>query len=104
MNVETFLDETAVAEFIEGVRGEVLRPDEAGYDDAREIWNAMIDRHPALIARCAGVADVIAAECIPSGSESEYINYQPTFWTSSQKESPSGRRSLLEWGKGTKMI
>ena len=59
--IQTFIDETAVAEFIEGVRGEVLRPDEAGYDNAREIWNTMIDRHPTLIARCAGVADVIAA-------------------------------------------
>lgn len=61
MNTETFLDDTAVAEFVESVRGEVLRPDEAGYEDAREVWNATIDKHPALIARCAGVADVIAA-------------------------------------------
>ena len=39
----------------------MLRPDEAGYDNAREIWNTMIDRHPTLIARYAGVADVITA-------------------------------------------
>jgi hypothetical protein len=36
-----------------------LRDGDAGYHEARTIWNGMIDRHPALIARCAGVADVI---------------------------------------------
>ena len=42
-------------------RGQILRPGEQGYDEARKIHNAMIDRHPAIIARCAGVADVIAS-------------------------------------------
>lgn len=41
------------------IRGQVLLPGETGYDAARTIWNAMIDRKPALIVRCAGVADVI---------------------------------------------
>ena len=41
--------------------GELLRPGDPGYDDARKVWNGMIDKRPALIARCAGVADVIAA-------------------------------------------
>ena len=43
------------------VRGAVLLPSEQGYDAARSIWNAMIDRRPALIVRCAGAADVCAA-------------------------------------------
>ncbi len=40
---------------------EVLRPGEPGYDDARRVWNAMVDRRPALIARCRETADVVAA-------------------------------------------
>ncbi|MGH8931395.1 MAG: FAD-binding oxidoreductase [Egibacteraceae bacterium] len=42
-------------------RGALLRPGEEGYDEARRIWNGMIDRRPALIARCAGADDVVAA-------------------------------------------
>jgi len=43
------------------VRGEVVRPGDPGYDTARGVYNAMIDRHPRLIVRCLDVADVIAA-------------------------------------------
>jgi FAD/FMN-containing dehydrogenase len=42
------------------MRGTLLTPSDPGYDDARAIWNGMIDRRPALIARCIGVADVMA--------------------------------------------
>ncbi len=41
--------------------GELLRPGVAGYEEARRVWNGSTDRSPALIARCAGVADVIQA-------------------------------------------
>ncbi|HEU4628934.1 MAG TPA: FAD-binding oxidoreductase [Gemmatimonadaceae bacterium] len=41
------------------LRGRLLTPDSPGYDEARTIWNAMIDRRPGLIARCAGAADVV---------------------------------------------
>ena len=44
-----------------GFRGEVVRPDAPSYEEHRRIWNGSIDRHPAVIARCGGVADVIAA-------------------------------------------
>jgi FAD/FMN-containing dehydrogenase len=43
------------------IRGPVIAPDDAGYDAARAIWNGAIDRLPACIARCTGVADVVAA-------------------------------------------
>ena len=41
--------------------GELLEPADAGYDEARRIWNASINKHPRIIARCSGVADVVAA-------------------------------------------
>jgi FAD/FMN-containing dehydrogenase len=45
----------------ERFRGELIYPGGEGYDDARRVWNGMIDKRPAVIARCAGVADVIEA-------------------------------------------
>ncbi len=50
-----------IAGLREGFRGELLSPQDPGYEDARKVWNGSINRFPALIARCAGVADVIAA-------------------------------------------
>ena len=49
-------------------RGEVIGAADAGYDVHRKIWNGSFDRRPAVIVRCAGVADVIAA--VKSGRES----------------------------------
>ena len=51
--------ETQTAAAIEGFRGELLSPGDDGYEQARRTWNAMFDKRPALIAQCAGVADVI---------------------------------------------
>ena len=53
--------ESDIQNFQTGLRGELLRPTDNGYDDARTIWNAMIDKHPGLIVRCTGVADVVSA-------------------------------------------
>ncbi|MFA4934966.1 MAG: FAD-dependent oxidoreductase, partial [Candidatus Methanoperedens sp.] len=55
------LEEAAVQEFKASLRGELIRPGDAGYDDARKIYNGMIDKRPALIARCTGAVDVINA-------------------------------------------
>src|SRR5712691_11476226 len=45
----------------ERFRGQLLGYEDDSYEGARKVWNAMIDRHPLLIARCVGAADVIAA-------------------------------------------
>jgi FAD/FMN-containing dehydrogenase len=54
-------DHTAIEAFRTDFRGEIIRPGDETYDRARGVFNAMIDRHPALIARPTGAADVIAA-------------------------------------------
>src|SRR5437667_7770717 len=53
------LEENSIAELKANLRGPVIEPHDAGYDDARKVYNAMIDKKPRLIARCADVADVI---------------------------------------------
>lgn len=55
------LEETTIETFSEQIHGELLQPGDEGYDEARTVWNAMIDEKPAVIARCTGTADVIAA-------------------------------------------
>ncbi len=59
--LSTGSDEAAIQTFKAGLRGGLLRPGDDHYETARRVWNGMIDRKPALIARCAGVADVITA-------------------------------------------
>jgi hypothetical protein len=58
---DTVLDEATVQGFKTSLRGPLLCPGDDGYDEACTIWNAMIVKRPALIVRCAGVADVINA-------------------------------------------
>ena len=58
---ETTLDEEALQGFVQGARGDVIRPGDPGYDDARAIWNGLIDRKPALIVQPTGAADVVDA-------------------------------------------
>src|SRR5260221_7393424 len=55
------LEETAVQGLAANLRGSLLRPSDADYAQACQVYNAMIDKQPALIARCVDVADVIAA-------------------------------------------
>ncbi len=59
--VSTKVSKADIEKFETSFRGNLLRPESKGYDEARTIWNAMIDKKPAIIAQCAGVADVIAA-------------------------------------------
>jgi FAD/FMN-containing dehydrogenase len=55
------LDNATIEAFGTSLRGELLRPGDEGYDAARMVHNGMIDKHPALIARCAGATDVMRA-------------------------------------------
>jgi FAD/FMN-containing dehydrogenase len=60
-NASKTMTGAAVAALRARLRGQVALPGEDGYDAARSIWNAMIDRRPALVVRCLGTADVIQA-------------------------------------------
>lgn len=55
------LSEVNIDEFKKQFTGEVILPEDAGYDEVRQIWNAMIDRKPALIVRCATSEDIVQA-------------------------------------------
>lgn len=59
--LDSYLDEQTVQAFANQLQGELIRAGEANYNEARAVWNGMIDRHPALIARCVSVADVVAS-------------------------------------------
>jgi FAD/FMN-containing dehydrogenase len=52
------MEQRAIDELRSGFRGEILLPGDPGYDNARKIWNAMIDRRPAMIAQCAQADDI----------------------------------------------
>ena len=55
------LDKTELESFAAQLQGALVLPDDPGYDDARAVWNGMIDRYPAMIARCHSVSDVVAS-------------------------------------------
>ena len=55
------LDQAALDELRERMTGSVVLPDDAAYDEARHVFNAMVDKRPALIASCTNAADVAAA-------------------------------------------
>lgn len=61
------LEDTGLAALETSLRGPLFTPQSAGYDEARRIWNGMIDRRPAVIARCLGTADVMA--CVRFAAE-----------------------------------
>jgi len=56
---EAVLKDSTIQDFKARLCGTLLQPEDADYDDARKVYNAMIDKRPALIVRCAGTADII---------------------------------------------
>src|SRR5262245_50449638 len=55
------LSSTHLESLQQSFRGELIQSEDAGYDSARRVWNGNVDRRPALVARCTGVADVQCA-------------------------------------------
>jgi FAD/FMN-containing dehydrogenase len=65
------LDEATVEQFKTALRGELIQPGDPGYDEARKVYNGMIDKRPQMIARCSDVADVIS--CVNFARENEVL-------------------------------
>jgi FAD/FMN-containing dehydrogenase len=65
------VDQETIDQFAQQLRGTLIDRDNPGYDDARKVYNGMIDRKPLLIARCADVADVIA--CVNFAREHQLL-------------------------------
>jgi hypothetical protein len=61
-------DRAGLAGLERAFSGDLIGPGHPSYEEARKVWNGSIDRHPALIARCAGVADVVAAVTFARGT------------------------------------
>lgn len=55
------MEPTVIDKFRGGLRGELIQPKDDGYDAARKVYNAMINRKPQFIVRCADVADIISS-------------------------------------------
>ncbi len=58
---QTNIEESQIEEFRQSLRGKLIQPEDKGYDNVRKLYNAMIDKRPALIAGCVDVADVITS-------------------------------------------
>ena len=68
---ERIVPSNEVERFTEKFKGEVLHPADTAYDDARTVWNGMVDNHPGLIARCTGTDDVVA--CVNFARDHELL-------------------------------
>ena len=66
-------EDAPVESFAEALHGDLIRPGDDPYDDARAVWTGMIDKRPALIARPAGAADVIEAVDFARSYEREFV-------------------------------
>jgi len=70
--MDTVLEEAAVTAFKQSLRGQLIAPGDERYEEARQVWNANIDRRPGPIRRPAGVADVITAV--------NFVETTPCWW------------------------
>jgi len=65
------LPESVISNFKAALRGQLIEPSDPDYDDARKVYNAMIDKKPRMIARCADVADVMT--CVNFAPENNLL-------------------------------
>src|SRR5215470_3568931 len=65
------LNENSIAELETSLRGRLIQPGDADYDEARKVYNAMIHKKPRLIARCVDVADII--RCVKFARENDLL-------------------------------
>jgi FAD/FMN-containing dehydrogenase len=65
------IDEATIEQLRSVIEGEVIAPEDASYEEARKVWNGMIDRHPALVVRCASTDDAVAA--LNFGSDNDLL-------------------------------
>ena len=63
------IDRNALADLRQRHRGDLITPEDAPYEEARRVWNAMIDRRPAIIARPRGAADVVECRAVRAADE-----------------------------------
>jgi len=56
------VNEASIKQFGDNLRGEIVLPNDNSYNDARKVYNGMIDKKPAIIAKCVDVTDVMAAD------------------------------------------
>ena len=61
-SVASNIGEQALQDFKNALQGQTILPGDAAYDGARQIWNGMVDKRPAVIARCANTSDVVASD------------------------------------------
>src|SRR5262245_65423678 len=87
------LDRSAVAALRKLLRGLLLQPAEPGYDEARTIWNVMITKRPALIARVSGNAEVMA--CVNLGREQGLSSRVRGGWSKRGRWAVCGGSALL---------
>ena len=72
------------------IRGDLILPGHDAYDESRKVWNGMIDKHPAAIARCTGAADVM--DVVKLCTRQRYPGIGPRWRTQCCRQGPQKRR------------
>jgi Berberine and berberine like len=90
---------TAVQELASHLRGALLRPSDADYEQARQLYNGMIDKHPTLIARCVDVADVIVG--VDPANNERMIGWARDYWMALHPYSAGGGYINMMMDEGT---